>query len=320
MYGQPHVKPQFTAELFDWLGFDIILGVKAETSDTFVATCFLKKLCYKTGLSGTAQTIDTYLCTLLCVHEKLRNKGLAKLIMKEMFRRVAVNMTGLLFSSPFTLASKETNIPLSLASISTGFRWMCRPLSLKKLGQTLLRNVSPTEIDIVHKTYKIKPTQQLNLFERYREEHTHQLLYRYYQDANLKQYRLLHIMNPREFERYFIPRDQILYTFVLVNGEGDPQDFVSFYVMSGQNNYKYAYLLHVTYHSLKALELILINTLYIAQRINVDFFFALDIGNLGNVLRQMKFKETGHRSYYHMINYEMDMSLKPSECGFFIPL
>lgn len=310
--GQPKQRPEFSEPFLRWLEPHLLLAIvsKRKSKQQIVGTIGLFSICY----AYDSYAVDTFHTGMLVVHPRLRGKGMETVLLQEITRRAGVKMNGIIVPSYEKNALKTTD---TLYPVSrTGYRWMCRPLNIEKLADTLLKSrATVRDKQILNQAYQIRPTKHIELFRRLSPEHVPYAFDRYQQDAQEKHLRFRRVMTMGSFSERYMPRDH-LYSYVLQNNQGMIKDFISFYVIHGVNGFKYAYLAHITYPNETILTILLKNTLYIAKRLEVDFFFMQDIGPMiSSVLNALKFKDTGIRTYYNLVNYRSGGPLTPQQCG-----
>lgn len=317
--GQPKQRPDYSLAYLNWLRPEVLLTIVSAKKRQIVGSIGLFPICYVLD----DFCVDSYFTGLFVVHPRLRNKGMETVLLQEVIRLAKVKMNGLMVSKlcpVSTIGNKlkmENLYPLSRA----GFRWMCRPLNMDKLAQTLMKTkAGPREIEMLNQTYQIRPTKHIELFRRLSPEHVPFVFVRYQEDCQEKHIRMRRVMNISEFEELYLPHDH-LYSYVLQNGRGEIKDFISFYILRGANGFKYAYLAYITYPNDTILSILLRNTLYIAKRLDIDFFFVQDMGaTMSGVLNALKFKDSGNRTFYDLFNYRSKSQLIPPQCAISLPV
>jgi len=155
----------------------------------------------------------------LCVHKKLRSKRLAPVLIKEITRRVNLkNIWQALYTAGLVLPR-----PISTC------RYTHRPLNWNKLYDVGFVDV-PEGIKetAMQEKYKVenKNLQLIEFEEKYYEEVS--VLFK----AQQKRYKLQHVFQSKEeFLHQFLPRKDVLKSFVYLNDEGKVTDFISYYIL-----------------------------------------------------------------------------------------
>ena len=321
MPGYERNRPKFTKKVLVWgLGgvyenYDniddnfrpIIITVNIEKNDKIVGCIAARPITYRLH----EQCIQTFQVSLLCTHRRLRKKKLAHVLMKEMFNRL--NDFGYVNGLIFNLNYSFTNTPLVKP-----FNWLCRPLNIEKLSYKILKDATQEQINSLSKIYSIRPTNDLSLI-RLLDNRDISIVMQLYNDDN-KKYQLTQVFNRNEFEYQYLPKPDVVESFVITNSHGVIKDFVSFYTVLTDDGYKYGYLLYFTYKTPELSLIIMKNILFIAQQMGVDMFFVADNMYLGNILKNgLRFKETGTRCNYTIFNYDSN-GVDPNNCGLVLPL
>lgn len=305
--GQPNQLGIYTQVHLQWMNPFCLLTVRS-SNDKIVGSIGLFPIVY--AIDNFA--IDTYYTDLLFIHPKMQGKALEKVMVREAMRRAGVKMNGMIVTNTFKVDRTYSIVT------PQGYRWMTRPLNIDKLASTVFRGKSKDEIMLLRKMYDLKPTKQIELFQRLAPDHIPVVFVQYQRDVQEKHLRLRRAVNMENFAELYLPHDNV-YSYVLQNASGEIKDFVSFYTIYGSNGFKYAYLTYITYPNDAILLILLQNTLYICKRLNVDFFFVLDIAGLSNVLSTLKFKHTDTKCYYSLVNYRSINTIDASTCSLVLP-
>ncbi|XBW37696.1 hypothetical protein QEN19_003280 [Hanseniaspora menglaensis] len=178
----------------------------------------------------------------LCVHKKLRSKRLAPVLIKEITRRVnlydiwqALYTAGVVLPKPITTT-----------------RYTHRPLNWNKLYDVgFVADPEGVSEETMKSKYVVNKKQNLKYVpfsEEYYEETA--ILF----EQHHQRYKLQHIFKTKEeFLHQFLPRKNVLRSFVTLNDEGKVTDFISYYILPFNvlgdedkvvENLKVAYLFH----------------------------------------------------------------------------
>ncbi|CAJ0580956.1 unnamed protein product, partial [Mesorhabditis spiculigera] len=244
----------------------------------------------------------------LCVHKKLRQKRVAPVLIREITRRV--NQQGI-FQAAFT-AGVVLPKPVSVC------RYYHRSLNPKKLidcrfsalssKMTMLRTVKLYKVPDETKTVGLRPLEKKDLEQAMNLLNTH-----------LNGYSLVPVFEPTDFEHIFMPRDNVIYTYVVETG-GKITDMFSFYslpssVMNHPTHKRieaaYAYYTVANTVSLKQLML---DALVVARKAGFDVFNALDLMQNREFFEDLKFGIGDGNLQYYLYNWKCP-DIDPSKIG-----
>jgi len=235
----------------------------------------------------------------LCVHKKLRDKRLAPVLIQEITRRVHVEG---IFQALYT-AGKD--LPRAVDScryyhrslnpqklVAVGFSYLRKGQTIKRLTRIYKVPKSPT-------IPNIRPMEEADV------PAAAAILREYLADKVLYQK-----MSDEEFAHWLLPRDGIIYSYVVPGEEpGSVTDFVSFYCVPSTiinhpkyNTLKAAYLYYYTANSVDLEELVR-NALIYAKRESFDVFNALSLMDNSSFLENLKFGAGDGTLQYYIYNW-----------------
>jgi glycylpeptide N-tetradecanoyltransferase len=236
---------------------------------------------------------------LLCVSKKFRNKRLVPVMIKEVTRRTNLRS---IFQAVYTAS---VNLPNKLATV----KYYHRILNVKKMASVGFYELPNNNLPLYEKLFaanmpELDNSYTIRLLELKDIDICLDKL-----NNNLKKYNLTHIFNKNSFIHYFMPKNNIIYTYV-IEKENIITDMISFFIINNTiaNNknyteYKACYLYYYFNENLKLEELLNIG-FYYAKINNIDVFNILNMFNLNNVLEKCKFLAgTGTLNYY-LYNYK----------------
>lgn len=244
----------------------------------------------------------------LCVHKSLRSKRLAPVLIKEITRRVNLqNIWQALYTAGVYLPK-----PLGTA------KYFHRSINVKKLIEVGFSSLnSRLTMSRAIKLYKVDEElslQTLRKMEKKDVPSLHKLLTSY-----LEKYKM-HIKFSREdVEHWFLPRENIIYTFVNVEN-GEVKDVVSFYSLPSKVlrnskhdilNAAYSFYNIATTVDLKTL---MNNAIILAKKHEFDVLNILDIMENQNVLSDLKFCEGDGTLKYYLYNWKCKV-MEPHDIG-----
>uniref|UniRef100_A0A915CTN1 Glycylpeptide N-tetradecanoyltransferase n=1 Tax=Ditylenchus dipsaci TaxID=166011 RepID=A0A915CTN1_9BILA len=287
-----------------WFG-DWHCGVRAVNSSKLLAF-----------ISAVPATIRIYKEALkmveinfLCVHKKLRSKRVAPVLIREITRRV--NLKGI-FQATFTAG---IIIPKPVGAC----RYWHRSLNPKKLIETNFSHVGKNmTLQRTLKFYKLPEEPRVNGLKKMESRHVSSafsLLNNY-----LKKYDMAPVFAEDEFKHFFVPRDNVVYSFVIENPDGEVTDLISFYCLPStvmnhakHSHIKAAYSFYNVATTLPLSEL-MNNALIMAKKENFDVFNALDLMENLTFLEELKFGIGDGNLQYYLFNWKCP-DLKPDRIG-----
>ncbi|KAI1713424.1 glycylpeptide N-tetradecanoyltransferase 1 [Ditylenchus destructor] len=244
----------------------------------------------------------------LCVHKKLRSKRVAPVLIREVTRRV--NLKGV-FQATFTAG---VVIPKPVGAC----RYWHRSLNPKKLIETNFSHIARNmTLQRTLKLYKLPDEPQLPQLVKLETRHLPQaftLLNKY-----LEKYDLAPTFTQEEFEHFFLPRDNVIYSYVIENDAG-VTDLISFYSLpsSVMHNPKYTHIRAAySFYNVAAsvsLSQLMNDALILAKKENFDVFNALDLMENKTILEELKFGIGDGNLQYYLYNWRCP-DLQPEQIG-----
>jgi glycylpeptide N-tetradecanoyltransferase len=254
-----------------------------------------------TAVPAEIRTVDRVLAIVeinfLCVHKKLRSKRLAPLLIKEITRRVnrrniwqAVYTAGVVIPSPVGSARYYHRSLNPKKLISIGFSHLPARMRLEDYCK---RHYLPPAVH-----HPLRPMEQKDVAR------VHALM-----KKELNNYPLAARWTQEEAAHYLLPRDQIVYTYVLETS-GTVTDFISFYVLPStvvqHPTIKDLNAVYLYYYAAKSIPLpeLMKDCLILARNAGFDVFNCLDImQNTPELLRDLQFGEGDGILNYYMFNW-----------------
>ncbi|KAF7273790.1 glycylpeptide N-tetradecanoyltransferase 1-like [Rhynchophorus ferrugineus] len=234
----------------------------------------------------------------LCVHKKLRSKRVAPVLIREITRRV--HLTGL-FQAVYT-----AGIVLP-KPVSTCTYWH-RSLNPKKLIEVKFSHLSRNmTMQRTLKLYKLPEHAKTPGFRKMRPgdiDGAHKLLIEYLSRFDLAPY-----FTKEDFIHWFVPRPNIIDSFVVENG-GNITDFVSYYTLPSSvmhhpvhKSLKAAYSFYNVSTTTSWVDLMQ-DALISAKRLGFDVFNALDLMDNSEFLESLKFGIGDGKLQYYLYNWK----------------
>ena len=278
-----------------WLP-DYHCGVRVKSNKKLVA--FISAVPAQIVIKGKINNMVEI--NFLCVHEKLRNKRVAPVLIREITRRV--NLNGI-FQAVFTSGAKLPNRPVAICRywhrslnpkklIEVEFSYLTRNMTL----QRALKMYKLPEKPLTPGLRKFKPTDGkavcdgLNLF-----------LSKYNLHPNFSESDVIH---------WFTPQDGIIYCWVVQPIASEPiTDMISFYsipssvIRHPKHKMLYTAYLFYYYSSVTPFSKLLHDALILAKSNSFDVFNALDIMENKSVLEDLKFGMGDGNLQYFFYNW-----------------
>jgi glycylpeptide N-tetradecanoyltransferase len=251
--------------------------------------------------------IQTFTIDFLCTHKQLRKKRLAPVLIKEMYKRLSTFQydIGAWFVS-------NTHLPFN-STVKTS-QILFRPLTLEKLSKTLFSGLSQGQLITLQQKYEnIQPTDDLQ-YIRFANLEDIPMMMNIYENY-CKKYRLCQTMNREEFEHYFLPNNEMIFTYVITNIQGEIKDFISLHAFWTNRGEKNAYLYYVSFINEDLLGLFMRNILFIMKCNGFDMIFTNDIMGVSRVFTELlDFKSLDEICNYYIFNYNTH-TIEKNECG-----
>lgn len=244
----------------------------------------------------------------LCINKKLRNKRLAPVLIKEISRRAARKEY---FQAIYT-SGKHFQKELSK---------MCyfhRSINVQKLVDIEFQSIKPKmTMKLMKRLYSLpnKPTINMRLMEE-KDLSEVCVLFKSY----ISQFQVYPILNEEEFKHWFLPRNNVLYSYVVIN-ENKITDIISFYCLpskvvkhsSKHNEMKSAFSFY-NISTKTSYKNLIENALIIANINNFDIYTCLDIMNNETIFKDLKFGKASGNLFLYLYNWQSPI-LKPKEVG-----
>ncbi len=292
-------KLHYTADFLKWTLHDAIcLGV--QSVDKKILVGFITASIHNFRVN--AKTMDMAEINFLCVHPKLRNKGLTQTLITEITRRVNLkDVAQAFFTSDRYLPKPFTTVDYHHRAIN--FEKLLE-VKFCQIDEKLQKDTTQIKnYHIIHEQPDEKYTELLD--EKYLEESC-DLLNEY-----LEKYNFYQIFTQEQFKHLFF-NNPFVKTYVIIDKEADSViDFVSYYllpsrILNPDSTHKFinaGYLFYYTSHQTTSYNLIK-NAIIFAANNGCDVFNAINTMENAKVLTELKFiVGTGQLNYY-FYNYK----------------
>jgi glycylpeptide N-tetradecanoyltransferase len=128
------------------------------------------------------------------------------------------------------------------------------------------------------------------------------------------------IFNKEEVAHFFLPREKVMYAYVVENDEGEVTDFFSFYslpstvLQSSKNDIINAVFGYYNVAKNHTFTEIMEQAVIMAQAEGFDVYNCLDVLNNGETFEELKFGKGSGNLYYYIYNYQMN-DVKANQVG-----
>lgn len=270
------------------------IGVRHTPTNTLVG--FISGIPIDISING--KVVKMAEVNFLCVHKTLRSKRLAPVLIKEITRRVNLHNIWQAFYTAGVYLPK----PLGTA------KYYHRSLNVKKLVQVgfsfLTNRLTMSRAIKLYRVDEELSLPELRKMEKKDIPSVHKLLNTY-----LEKYKLHIIFSQDDVEHWFLPRKNVIYTFVNVQNE-EVKDLISFYSLPSKilGNSKHD-ILNAAYSFYNIattvdLKILLNNAITLAKKNDFDVFNILDIMENKSVLSDLKFCEGDGTLKYYLYNWK----------------
>lgn len=232
----------------------------------------------------------------LCVHKRLRSKRLAPLLIREITRRV--NLFGI-FQALFTAG-------MDLPGMIGKARYYHRPLNYKNLVEVGFTAVPlGKSVDQMSLRYHLAKDHQfgasLRLMEPSDIPRVSSILSEY-----MVKFSLRPTLTEEEVKHWLLPRENIIYSYVIEDDHGQIVDFISFYSLPStvvnnplHSHIRAAYLFYYASADALRLKKVIHAALIIAKSQGFDVFNCVEIMDNKEFLKDLGFGEgDGYLNYY----------------------
>lgn len=248
----------------------------------------------------------------LCVHKQLREKRLAPILIKEVTRRVnrsdvwqAVYTAGVMLPTPYTSGqyfhrslNPEKLVEIRFSGVPAQYQKFQNPMAMLKRNYQLpsapksagLREMKPSDVPQVR-----------------------ELLMSY-----LGRFDVSPVFDDAEIGHYLLPRDGVVYTYVIENDKKTVTDFFSFYripsTVIGNSKYDLLNAAYVHYYAATTVPLhqLVLDLLIVAHARGFDVCNMVEILDNRTFIEQLKFGTGDGFLRYYFYNWAYP-KIKPSQ-------
>jgi glycylpeptide N-tetradecanoyltransferase len=234
----------------------------------------------------------------LCVQSNYRSKRLAPVLIKEITRRVhlqniwqAVYTAGVLLPKPIAKCT-----------------YYHRNLNIQKLLDVKFTYLSP-KMNLARAKGIYKLPKELTINARSMKSTDVEFVYTLL-NGYLKKFTIKAYYSKEEVAHWFLPRDKVVYSYVIESEEGKITDFISFYSLpSSVLNHETHKTLYAAYGFFNIaisvpLKELTKNALILAKNNGFDVYNCLNIMDNSNIFNELLFSQGDGSLKYYFYNYE----------------
>ena len=258
---------------------------------------FIAGLPIKVNIQGTDMTLAEI--NFLCVKKEIRSRRLAPVLIKEVSRRIhmrnmwwAVYTSGTLLPKPFC----QTN-------------YYHRNLNVKKLVDIQFTYLPPNmNMARAKKFYSLPEETPVSGFRPMEEKDVDDVFVLL--DNLEKKYKVHGYYSKEEVTHWFLPRKNVIYSYVKTNDENKVTDFISFYslpstILQKNKNYKKLMAAYSFFNINTSCEFkdLMKSALILAKNAGFDVYNCLDIMENETVFKDLLFGQGDGKLKYYFWNF-----------------
>ena len=243
----------------------------------------------------------------LCVKKEFRNKRLTPVLIKEITRRINLkNIWQGVYKTFYFLPKAFTKS-----------QYHYRSINLKKLLDVQYTYLPNNKMSLGNalKKYELPDEPKISGFRKMEEKDIDQI-YNLILERN-KKYKIYEILNKNEVKHWLLPRNNIVYTYVLEDEDHKITDFCSFYSIqrtilnqdkNGDNpaaKYKkinFAFEL-INYNTSISMKELLRSAIILAKQNNFDAYHCIDYKENADNFKELLFMEKIGKMKYYLYNF-----------------
>lgn len=234
----------------------------------------------------------------LCVNSAYRTKRLAPVLIKEITRRVnCQNIWQAIYTS-------GTLLPRPISTTN----YYHRNLNLQKLLDVKFTYLNPklnlSRAKRVYAISKETSLEGLRVMEKKDVDSVYEIMEKYLSKFDVRPY-----YSKEEVRHWFVPRDKIVYSFVVENKENKITDFISFYLLPSSilqhDHHKTLYAAYSFFNipGQYTIKDLIRNALILAKQQNFDVYNALNIMENEGTFNDLLFGRGDGSLKYYLYNY-----------------
>ena len=235
----------------------------------------------------------------LCVKKEYRNKRLTPVLIKEITRRI--NLKNVWYGVYATYAY----LPKPFSKCE----YFYRCIDLKKLIDTQFTSL-PTKISLGKslKNHELPDEPQISGFRKMTEKDIDQIFELIKKDRN--KYKVYEVLSREEIKHLLLPRNNIIFSYVLENENKIITDFFSFYgisrtLLNKNSKYKKINLAYsfINYNSSISTKELMKSAIILSKKNNFDAYFCIDYKDYSDNFKELLFMEKIGKLKYYFYNF-----------------
>lgn len=258
---------------------------------------FISAIPSKININGTE--VQMAKVNFLCVKKEFRNKRLTPVLIKEITRRINLKNIWQGVYATYTYLPK----PFSKCD------YYYRSINLKKLIDVQYTAL-PGKISLgkALKNHELPDELQFSGFRKMTEKDLDQIYELF--EIDRKKYNIYEILSKEEFGYYLLPRNNIIYTYVLEDENNKITDFFTFYgltrtILNNNSKYKKINLAYsiLNYNSSISTKELLKSEIIIAKQNNFDALHCMNYKEYSDSFKELLFTEKVGKIKYYFYNF-----------------
>lgn len=257
----------------------------------------------KPSTGGDADVRKMCEINFLCIHKRLREKKLAPILIKEVTRRVncldiwqAVYTAGIVLPTPFTSAqyfhrslNPEKLVAIRFSRIPPQYEKFQNPMQMMK------RNYAVADAPVVRGFREMLPTDVPAVKAML--------------NVSLSKFNVAPTFSEEDVHHWLLPREGVVFSFVIEDQNGAATDFVSFYSLPstviGNSKYNDLNAAYTFYYSANTvpIKVLMGDVLSAAKKKGFDVVNTLDILDNKEFLQDLKFGPGDGNLHYYFYNW-----------------
>jgi len=267
----------------------------------------------------------------LCTHTSCRGKQLSVVLLKELYRKLHIiqHDCAAIFHThsdlPFQGITQKSGL-LEKSFVKNQVQLQETRVQIEHITEQRNNSNDPMVIKELNtkiaelESISIVPTNDIHQIRLANKRDVDELMKIYYNYT--KNYRFYRIFNKKEFENSFLPRKDMVYTYVLTTGSGEVKDFVTINVFYDNQGRKVGYISYISYFNDELLNIFMKNILFILKESDFDKVLCHEFFGVSNILKErLEFRESEMKlpTKWYAFNYNTK-TIGLDECGMCIDL
>lgn len=269
------------------------------------------------------RVINGVIVDKLCTHTLARGKRMSVVLLKEIYRR----LKNIEYESA-AIFNTQSDLPFQAITVSSTIiekvfakqeqtqdaKNRIQELKMQRDDSSNVEDIKKINKDIMGlQTINVQPTKDIHQIRLANKRDIDGLMKIYYKYT--QKFRFFRIYNKKEFEHEFLPKRDLIYTYVLTNSQGEVKDFVTINVFIDTRCQKIAYIRYISFFNEDLLKVFMKNILYILKESEFDKVISNEWYGVSNTLvESLGFEAKSQSSSWYAFNYNTK-TISQQECG-----